>query len=177
MNEWINEWMRKILDLMLDIPPASMTIAFVQTLTTYSIIVFQLRAFHVGSTTSKIIFPIHKTVILISLGNLHHHILGSNSLIPSLYSGRTCLFAWQNAPRTPTWCYVLPKPQLSCPSALVHVIFLCHLPHRSSLHVLTFLFLSSIRPLHKHLLTTYYLTRIVPSTELTIYLYRLTYDN
>lgn len=71
----MNELMRKILGSMLSLPPSCMTIVFVQMLITYSIIAFELCAFHVGSTTSKFILPIHRSVTLISLENLHHHIL------------------------------------------------------------------------------------------------------
>lgn len=53
----------------------------------------QLDLFHVGSPTSKIIFLIPKTIILISLSNSasSNYSLDQNPLIPPLYQGRNCV--------------------------------------------------------------------------------------
>lgn len=53
-------------------PLFSISIAFVQMLIIYSIMVFQEDTFHVGSTTFKSIFCIHKTITPIFLEQLLH---------------------------------------------------------------------------------------------------------
>lgn len=69
-NEWMNEEKTRF-DAQI-CPLFSISIAFVQMLIIYSIMVFQEDTFHVGSTTFKSIFCIHKTITPIFLEQLLH---------------------------------------------------------------------------------------------------------